>query len=613
MAVKYIDFNRGNDSNSGDSPGAAWKNLSKAYNFAPGAGGGLYLASDSVWDIAPTRAAHNGLTQTQFNGSAGSPAFITSFDPVANTTGQRPTIKYRMFPAASDWQWDATDNWGYPKGWYIQLDWNNLGYDVLVMVGGQYVGTTNQRSTGNRGYGSINGDYEGSYQGQFVNGMTRNTLRFNMDVGGGSVGGSTYSRLYLSGAGLLSPGAGNDPSSVFGPGQIMIGFRPFLYLYNSSNYVEISGLRCEAGGGLLCIDGSADRVSSGFVAHNNTAYQVQVPFMVLSSSGSPATTRIEIDIRDNVADTLAGSCFTAYKIGIAGKFRRNRFSNGNLCSSMGGGAYVQITSTTINGTPEPFIVEENIADRWKNGTGNNSFDGGCYYIDLIDTGTVMQNNVALNSYVAFQCGNGDLSKWIGNTSVNCEKFGMWNNATAFLQTSDYHIEHNLHIGAPLGTFTHGQDTEASPSALVVTHNGTASNLVAARIRNNVIVMAPGDPRNAANVFTASIWASGKAILANNAFICDSPVKVTCDSGATDKTSEANSIPVTRETCRLITTDGVAYKPGAGSALIAAGANLARVNIDASGMRYYSPPTVGPYEVRRLSVDYMGMRPALRVS
>lgn len=601
MPVKYIDFNRGNDLSSGDSPGAAWKNLSKGFNFNAGAGGGLYLASDSIWEINPTRAAHNGLTQTQFSGSLASPSFITSFDPVSNTTGQKPTIRYRMFPTSSDWTWDSTDNWGYPKGWYIQLDWNNLGNDVLVMVGNQYAVTTNQRSTANRGYGSINGDYEGSYQGTFVNGMTRNTLRFNMDVGGANVGGKTTARLYLSGAGLLTPGVGNDPSSVFGPGQIMIGFRPYIYFYDSSNYIEVSNIRCESGGGLLAIDGSANRVSSGFVAHSNSFEQVQVPFMVLQSSGAAATTRVDLDIRDNTGSNIAGSAFTAFRYGITGKFRRNSFVNGNLCSAMGGGVYVQITSSTYNGSPEHFVVENNTFDAWKNGTGNNSFDGSCYYIDLQDIGTIVRNNVAKNSYVAFQCGNGDLSTWTGNTSINCEKFGMWNNAADWLQTSNYNIQHNLHIGAPLGTFPHGQDTEASPSALVVTHNGDAANLVAVNIQNNCIIMAPGDSRNAANILTSALWAGSKVNVKNNAFICDSPVKVTCDVGAVDKTTQAQTVITTQAACRLQGDATGNYRIDPNSSLWAAGINLNRVNTDAYGTHYYSPPSIGPHEpVRRTS-------------
>lgn len=601
MPVRYIDFNRGNDANNGSTPALAWKTLGMAFNFAPGAGGGLYLASDSIWEINPTRAAHNGSTQTQFRGVQGSPAFIAPYDPVANTTGSMPTIRYRMFPTAADWTWDATDNWGYPKGWYIQLDWNNLTNDILVKVGDQWVGTTNQRSTGNKGFGSINGDYEGSYQGQFVNGMTRNTLRFNIDLGKADVGGKTTTRLYLSGAGLLTPGAGNDPSSVLGPGAIMIGWRPFFYLFNSDTYLQINGIRCEDGGGLFAVDGDPNRVSTGFEAWGNDFRRTGVAMAVISASGSAATTRREVNIHDNTGDELAGSFFTAFKVGVAGRFHHNTFRRGNKCSAMGGGVYIQITSSTVGGTPEPFVVENNVADTWANGTGNNSFDGGCYYVDLGDTGTILRNNLALNSYVAFQCGNGDLSQWIGNTSVNCEKMGMFNNAADFLQTSDYRIEHNLHIGAPLGTYPHGQDTEASPSALVITHNGTTANMVGMRVRNNVIIMAPGDPRSAANILTSAAWTAGKADVRNNAVVCDAAIKIGSDVATVDRTASTNTLTTTREAVGLI-QDGQLYRIGPASSLWRAGVDLARVSEDRTGRRYHSPPSIGPFEpARRASV------------
>lgn len=598
MPVRYIDANRGSDANNGSTPLLAWRTLGMAFNFAPGAGGGIYLASDSVWEINPTRAAHNGSTQTQFRGIAGSPAFIAPYDPVANTTGMMPTIRYRMFPVPGDWLWDATDNFGFPKGWYIQLEWNNLTNDILVRVNDQWVGTTNQRSQGNRGFGSINGDHEGSYQGQFVNGMNRNTLRFNIDLGLANVAGKTTTRLYLSGAGLLTPGAGNDPSSVFGPGAIMVGFRPFFYLYGSDTHLQITGIRAEQGGGLFALDGDANRISEGFEAWGNDCRYTGVGMAIISSSGSVATTRREVNIHHNTGDQLAGSFFTAFKVGVAGSFHHNTFSNGNHCSSMGGGVYIQIASSTVSGSPEPFVVEHNVADTWINGAGNNTFDGGCYYVDLLDTGTVIQHNLALNSFVAFQCGNGDLSKWIGNTSINCEKFGMWNNAADFLQISDYHIEHNLHIGAPLNTYAHGQDAEASPTGMVLTHNGTMANMVAARIRNNVIIMAPGDPRAAANILTAAYWAAGKVQCNNNVFICDNPIKVTGSGGAVDLTAQANPLATTREACNLRPDGDGQYTISADSSLWAAGVDLARISEDRTGRRYYSPPSIGPFEPAR---------------
>ena len=600
MAIRYIDANRGDDSNSGASSALPWRTLAKAYNFSPGAGGGLYLASDSVFEINPTKTAHNAIIQTQFNGGDGNPAFLTSYDPVANTTGQKPTIQYRMFPQVSDWQWDAADNFGYPKGWYIQFDWIVLSNDVLVKVGGEFVPTTNQSSPGNQGYGSINGDYEGAYQGQFVNGMSRDTLRFNIDLSGIDVGGIVKSRLYLSGFGLLDHNAGHDPSSVFGPGQIMLGLRSAFYFYNSSNYVDLSNIHCQDGGGLVTFDGLGDRVTQGAVVRDCSFYNTQTPVNIIQATGNPSTTKIAFDIHDNVSDLTSGPALTAYKIGIAGYYRNNELSRGNRCSSMGGGAYIQSTVSTVGGARDPFVVCSNIADDWKNGTGNNSFDGSCYYAEIRDTGTIFKNNIAKNSYVAFQCGSGSRSECYGNIVLNCEKFGMWNNPTS-PQASDYFIAHNLFIGAAQGTFGHGQDTESSPSVAVITHSGDIANSVGFTFVNNCLVLPGGDDRIGLNVLTSAAWTLGKATVMTNVVVCDSAMKIGCDIGTVDKTVASSTLAIPRDGCRFVDAD---YHIDAGSALFAAGVDLIGEQFDFNSVRYYSPPSIGPHEVQRRS-DWFG--------
>lgn len=599
MPIRYIDFNRGSDANNGSTPALAWKNLSMAFNFNPGAGGGIYLASDSIWEINPTKAAHNGLTQTQFNGADGNPAFIAPYDPPGVAPGGMPTIRYRMFPTAADWTWDATDNHGYPKGWYIQFNWHNLTNDILVKVGEQWVGTTNQRSTGNKGFGSINGDYEGSYEGQFVNGMTRDTLRFNIDLGREDVGGSIFTRLYLSGAGLLTPGAGNDPSTVLGAGQIMLGLRPYIYLYNSDTHLIVRGIRCEDGGGLFALDGDANRISSGFEAYGNDFRRTGVAMAIISSTGNVATTRREINIHHNTGSQIAGSFFSAFKFGITGRSHHNYATDGNKCSAMGGAEYIQIATTTANGYAEPFISEHNWYDRWANGTGNNTFDGGGLYVDIGDNGSILRYNLITNCYVALQCGSGALSHWYGNTVINCELFGMWNNPgelPAFL-ASDYRIEHNLYEGAPLGTFPHGQDTGVSPAVTVITYNGANSNLVGVTFRNNTLILANGDTRSGANIMVSADWATGKVLVDKNAVAGGAAKKITSDVGATDRTASTNTLVTTREAIGLI-PDGQLYKIAANSSLWRAGADLARVNEDRTGRRCYSPPSIGPFEPAR---------------
>ncbi len=453
----------------------------------------------------------------------------------------------------------------------------------------------NQDSVGNKGFGSINGSQTGKHMGEYVNGMTRETLRFNFDMGGDNVAGSVNHRLYLSGSGLLTPGAGNDPSSVYGPDAILIGFKPIFFFYNANSYVQISNISMRDGGGLLFVGGDVNRVTDGFEVSGIDTYNTGTPFYISSRDGDKATTRIAIDIHDNVSNFTSGQVFGTYSIGVTGFFRNNLMMNGNLCTSHGGATYIQNVTSTLNGVPEPLIIEQNIADTWKNAAGSSAFDGCCYYVDVGDVGSVHRHNVALNSYVAFQCGAGALSYWEGNTSINCEKFGMWNNNPSLVEASDYRIEHNLHIGALEGTFWHGEDTVATPSASTITHTGTAENLVGMQVRNNVIIVAEGDARSAMNLLTTDLWNSGKAQCENNVFICDGAIKIASNAGLVDKTGVSSSITATREQCLLSSSDGMHYRISPSSALWNAGVDLPRINIDAYGVRYYSPPSIGPHE------------------
>ena len=93
-----------------------------------------------------------------------------------------------------------------------------------------------------------------------------------------------------------------------------------------------------------------------------------------------------------------GPSFTAYGAGIVGHYRDNEFNDGNLASSMGGGVYMQVKSSLQGGSRAPFKVLRNIARRWKNGAGNNEFDGSCYYVDLHDDGTILEANRAYDSF-----------------------------------------------------------------------------------------------------------------------------------------------------------------------------------------------------------------------
>ena len=598
MTIRYIDFNRGSDAADGSSPVLAWKNLSMMDNFLPGAGGGIYLACDSVWEIAQSRASSGSQSQTRFNGVSGNPAFITSYVPAGADASLLPTITRRMIPVPGDWTWDATDNFGSPRGWYIQFGYAQSQWDCFVEVNGVFAETTNQDTTSNKGFGYINGTMTGANTGLLVNGMTLDTLRFNFDTGGLSVNGSTNSRIYLSGLGLRTSGAGNDPSSVLGPGAIKIAFGQMWGFWDSLNYTKISNIKALNGSGLVLYQGTPDTVRQGFEMTGCETYNTCCPVYINSGTGSVATTKWDIDVHDNYFEKLTGPAFRAYGIGVTGFFRKNTMTNGNLASSMGGGVYIQLKPSTVGGVRVPFRVEDNVADKWKNGAGNNTWDGGCYYADIGDQGTIFSRNIAKNSYVAFQCGSGHRSEWYANKSINCEYFGLFNNAAA-VDTQDYIFAHNLHVAAARGTFTHGEAANVHPYSFAVYIAGSAANFVGGKIVNNVFINNQAQPNEVPLMaWQDTQWQAGKITVQNNAFIGYGSRMVVSDFNVIDKTSISACVNTTASAAR----QDAANRIDAGSSLFAAGKNMTEIAVldDFDGVRYYSPPSIGPHEVRRKS-------------
>lgn len=596
--IRYIDFNRGNDANNGWTPQTPWKNLAMMANFDPGnsGGGGIFLACDSTWIVDQTLASSGSQTQSRFNGVAGNPAFITSYVPAGADATKKPTITRRLIPTPSDWRWDSTDNFGTPKGWYIQLAYMQSSWDILVEVNGAIAETTNQETPSNKGNGCINGQMSGVHTGTLVNGMTLDTLRFNFDISGANVAGSTNARVYLSGLGLRSPGVGNDPSSVVGAGKIVIAFGQMWAFYDSLNYVKISNIRAENGSGLVLYQGTADTVRQGFEMTGCETHNTCCPIRINSGTGSVATTKWSVDIYDNTFDTLTGPALLAYGIGVAGFYRRNTLTNGNLASSMGGGVYCQVKPSTVGGTRDPFRVEYNIADRWRNGAGNNAWDGGCYYADIQDGGTIWSHNIAKNSFVAYQCGSGSRSEWYGNISINCEYCGLFNSAVSPNDYQNYVFAHNLHIAAPRGTFSHGEDATVHPYTFTSYMPGDAAHFVGCRVQNNIFVNNPAQPNEVPlNLYRAAEWNSGNINADGNVFVGYGSRLVACDFNTVDKTA---SVKTTSAMDVKFSDSNYRIRPDSPAA--GAGVPFASIAMldDFDGRRYYDKPTAGPYEVQR---------------
>ena len=597
MTIRYIDFNRGSDTSDGSTPALAWKNLVMMSNFQPSAGGVIYLASDSTWDVQQTLTISGSQSQTRFNGTENSRAFITSYVPSGGDGSLMPTVSRKLIPTASDWLWDSTLDYGVARGWYLQFAYGASQWDILVEVNGKIVETTNQDTTNNTGLGHINGTQTGAHIGQYVNGMSYDTLRFNFDYAGGTVAGATGARLYLSGLGLHSSSVGLDPSSVYGPNAIKVAFGPIWSFWDSLNYTTISGLRITGGSGLMLYQGTADTVRKGFELTGCKSYDTTCPIRINSGTGSVSATQWDMDIHHNEFERLTGPAFIAYGIGVTGYFRNNSMTNGNLASSMGGGVYMQLKPSMVGSTRTPFKVESNLADTWKNGAGNNTWDGGCYYADIQDEGTIFRGNTAKNSFVAFQCGSGSRSEWYSNKSINCEYAGLFNNALS-MDRQDYVFAHNLHIAAMRGTFTHGESATVHPYSFAVYSSGSASNFVGGKFINNVFINHPAQPNEIPLLAWAdSQWQSGKVGVSNNVFIgYNNSRLVVSDFNTVDKTIASNSVVTTSELTALSGN----YVPSCGSILSGLGKNIDDIAIlnDFSGVRFCEPPSAGPHEVAR---------------
>jgi hypothetical protein len=597
MADLYVDANRGNDAWPGTlaQPKRTLAAIDPGFN--PGAGGGIYLASDSVFDLAITRAANPRVLLTQVNGSEANRARIASYVPTGALGTTKPTIRMRMLPVPSDWTWDSTPNFGHPKGWYIQFAWTTDYWDVWMQCGGQYAVGMNQSTTNNKGYGYINGEMVDSASasiGDFVNGMGLNTLRWNLDYSGTA---SANARLYLSGLGLRNPAI--DPSTVYGPGGIVIGLGVAFSMYGCGNHTVMSDIRTEYGAGLLLFQGATDSRIAGFELTGCETYETTTAMRV-NCGANTAAARWQIDVHHNDFQRLSGPAFKAYGKGLAGRFRDNYMRDGNLTLAIAGAVYTQCTPSNFLGYEEPFKVQRNDAGRWLNGTGNCTFDGGCYYADYEDDGTVWEANIARDSYMAYQVGCGLRSRWHANISLNCEYMANWNNAVG-LADNDYTMTNSLHVAAKRGTFGHGQGTGVHLAANVMYQAGAAADLVGMRMTNCIIINHPeGDPNEFGTwLGDEAEWIAGKIVCARNLFIgYNATQQVMSDlNSPTNRTSSADCIAIGTDP-RFFGAASGDYRIAADSPLIGAGSTAVQLHRGAATFdrrAMQSPPAVGPYE------------------
>lgn len=555
MAItRYVDFNRGSDSNDGASKSSPWKNLSKLNNLSITGGSQILLANDSVWDINPTLAAGNRCYIDSMQGSVGSAVYVGGYD-YAGVTGLRPTIKYRYFPVPADWTWDSV-----LLAWYVQFGFS-IENDSIIKIGNVFVPSSNQGGLG------INST---------LNGVNLNSLRSYIY--------DSAKRIYLAYDGATQS---VTPSDYFGAGEIMMGCASYFNTYYFCPYTTFDGLAVADGGRLFnMLMGDAGRIAMGLEIKNCTATNV-TGLAAFNTNGIGSSGIGEINIHNNSLVNIAATGFKTYGQNIIGAIKSNYFADGNLCNSWGGAVYTQSNNTT--GTP--LIVSDNFALRQKNGVGTNEFDGSAYYSDVNDNGTVFTRNVAKDCFKAMQINSGLTTTMVGNVAIGCDMLVSITDASNVGQ-ANYTFANNTALDIDGSKYGHG--INAGGTSPIAAWSTSTGNLIASKIYNNVLVGIGSAAAALPAIFAYrdSEWASGKVSVKNNYVTGFSPVGCKTQDG-TNKTTQANFVT---GYANFATSD---YGIDKSSCLYRAGADVAYGSgTSLGGFNFFSPPSVGAVEVIR---------------
>lgn len=567
MTDYFVDPNRGDDAKNGIGQANAVRSLSRlhAINPNPGGGGGIYLASDGIHRLTPTRLAANQMGLYIFKGTdANNRAFLSSYDP-AGVTGSRPKVESRWFPSPSDWTWDATLHNGAPKGWYIQYAWTSLTWNMLVKCGGQYAVTTNQNA--GTGSGAIN---------ITENGLTANVLRFNADT---TTPGAH--RLYVAGGGISALA---NPSVYFGPLNVEIGSRAF-FIYNCGEYTVVDGLDF-TGGSMLHYNAATPDMQVPGVVVKNIRSDSSGDVITFGGSSTGASTLLEVDVSYCDFQNLTGPGVLAYGKGVAGRVHHNTVKTANLASSQGGAFYIVADSLARS-----IDIEHNYGNDMRSGTGNCTFDGCFVYADSGSTNVRIRWNRCDNSYKAFQLNHGKYGELVGNVAYNCDVFATCTDAD-LKGTADYRVVNNTHYGTPgMDSFPRGVHSDEFTDA-PLTFTAASGALVGITAVNNLIYSPGGASGNAAiRALTSALYAS-KATISNNAAIGFAAEAVQ-DWNSDGHT--AGSGTVTTDPTFMDAAHGdLRLKPT--SQLIGAGASHALSTADAKGRAFSANPAIGAYEL-----------------
>lgn len=367
MAVYYIDWNRGNDSNDGLSPTTAWKNLTQIATVAAGPGDQFLLANDSHWvyDIA-TRVVFPGT----WTGTENNPVIIDSYK-ADQTKNSKPTITWSRELVDSDWTYSGTDNaWVYTAPFTV-------GNYCMVRLGDTWNAS---RIDGTQlPLATIDGRYSNN-------------------------GTSFY---------LYAPSTTN-PTKYYGKVVLGITDTAFFTLSVGRGFAVIRNLNfinC----GAMCFLYNTGTTANGLIIENCTAHTVSEVFRATCDTGTAINNTFIV--RNNTITNWGSVAVHVFNSGSS-TFKRVEIYNNSIHDGMHnysqGALYIQSNCQI------PGLIYNNVLSKARFGTLDKEADGCAIYCETSSNNMRVFNNTVYDCHVALQDNSGKTNYWYGNLVYNCQ-------------------------------------------------------------------------------------------------------------------------------------------------------------------------------------------------
>jgi hypothetical protein len=152
MTIYWIDFNRGNDANSGTSLSQPWRNLYMLESVVWTAGDIVLLADDSEWYL------HRRVLIRRCNGNSTAPIVFDRYSATGAASSSWPTLRMRYAPRPVDWTFDSSVG-----AWYL-AEPNGARLIDVQGSGVMLLGPSNQHGVFVRRFSSPNTPLAGNTQ-----------------------------------------------------------------------------------------------------------------------------------------------------------------------------------------------------------------------------------------------------------------------------------------------------------------------------------------------------------------------------------------------------------------------------------------------------------------